>query len=641
MASASSQLNAAVTHNRFAALAMEDMELGADESNNTTAPSRTTEVLNNAGRTAVAVQGSDLNPRDTAGWKFTATKQVSQIQLQPQASKDTQNKSTSQFSESQAKKIVARVTKSSRLPVNLPKEEQKIIMRPRGGLCLARLEVDVVLSAVITAASVAKPVAMEDTICTNPTQNIIVVSTPDEERANKYATVRSLIIGGKNYETYAYRTAPHGTAKGVIRGIALDATDEEIQNDIVHPANPTALEAHRIGNTTSVVILFQGTKVPRSVKYGPCRVPCGLYKQHYDVCRTCGRVGHRADVCPTPETKICFACGAPNPAPDHAGQCKPRCKLCGGAHATGTEGCTRKYKVPFVVTQRRWEKKNNERSTLSQADFPELPPPSRGQWKQQQEKQGERPGIQRGRSLSRKRDKSRGRSASRGITTQEKMNFNQGRQPPARQLNWAQAARHQGMAHTNSAQDQINRALRQENEQLKRSLAELNARLNSFINAQNSQAPKQREHSSQQPKAQEAAPQPSAPKPPVPEEEKDNIEMEEQPCAENNTEPETEEADRPCGPAPKRRALEGARERRINMRLDRLEERQDQLEAKIDRLDQRVGALEQRVGALEQKVDTLERKVDALDRKIDVIIQALVAAGIIPQPALNLTTHNG
>ncbi|KAH7977519.1 hypothetical protein HPB49_002134 [Dermacentor silvarum] len=487
MASASSQLNAAVTHNRFAALAMEDMELGADESNNTTAPSRTTEVLNNAGRTAVAVQGSDLNPRDTAGWKFTATKQVSQIQLQPQASKDTQNKSTSPFSESQAKKIVARVTKSSRLPVNLPKEEQKIIMRPRGGLCLARLEVDVVLSAVITAASVAKTEAMEDTICTNPTQNIIVVSTPDEERANKYATVRSLFIGGKNYETYAYRTAPHGTAKG-----------------------------------------------------------------------------------------------------------------------------------------RRWEKKNNERSTLSQADFPDLPPPSRGQWKQQQEKQGKRPGIQRGRSLSRKRDESRGRSASQGITTQEKMNFNQGRQPPARQLNLAQAT-----------------ALRQENEQLKRSLAELNARLNSFINAQNSQAPKQREHSSQQPKVQEAAPQPPAPNPPVPEEEKDNIEMEEQPCAENNTEPETGEADRSCGPAPKRRALEGARERRFNMRLDRLEERQDQREAKIDRLDQRVGALEQRVGALQQKVDTLERKVDALDRKVDVIIQALVAAGIIPQPPLNLTTHNG
>ncbi|KAH7936718.1 hypothetical protein HPB49_003403 [Dermacentor silvarum] len=217
MASASSQLNAAVTPNRFC---------GPRHGRHGTWRRREQQhhraVEDDGGtqqrwphRRCGPRQHSDLNPRDTAGWKFTATKQVSQIQLQPQASKDTQNKSTSQFSESQAKKIVARVTKSSRLPVNLPKEEQKIIMRPRGGLCLARLEVDVVLSAVITAASVAKTEAMEDTICTNPTQNIIVVSTPDEELANKYATVRSLFIGGKNYETYAYRTAPHGTQKGL------------------------------------------------------------------------------------------------------------------------------------------------------------------------------------------------------------------------------------------------------------------------------------------------------------------------------------------------------------------------------------------------------------------------------------------
>ncbi|KAH9368926.1 hypothetical protein HPB48_007080 [Haemaphysalis longicornis] len=168
MASTSSQPNAAVTQNRFAALAMEDMELGADESK------QHHHAVEDDGGTQqrrpppfIAVQGSDLNPRGHAGWKFTATKQ----------------------------------------------EERKVIMRPRGGLCLARLEVDVVLSAVITAASVAKTVAMADTICTNPTQNIIVVSTPDEDRANKYANVRSLYIGSKNYETYAYRTAPHDTCQ--------------------------------------------------------------------------------------------------------------------------------------------------------------------------------------------------------------------------------------------------------------------------------------------------------------------------------------------------------------------------------------------------------------------------------------------
>ncbi|KAL3228345.1 hypothetical protein MRX96_024006 [Rhipicephalus microplus] len=88
--------------------------------------------------------------------------------------------------------------------------------------------------------------------------------------------------------------------------------------------------------------------------------------------------------------------------------------------------------------------------------------------------------------------------------------------------------------------------------------------------------------------------------------------MEEQRSAENNTEHETGATGRSCGPAPKRRALKGAREKRINMRLDGLEERQNQREAKIDCVDLRVGALEQRVGALEQKVDTLERKIDMI-----------------------------
>ncbi|KAH6920494.1 hypothetical protein HPB50_028521 [Hyalomma asiaticum] len=113
-----------------------------------------------------------------------------------------------------------------------------------------------------------------------------------------------------------------------------------------------------------------------------------------------------------------------NPAPDHAGQCKQCCKLCGGAHATGTEGCTRKYKVPFVVTQRRWEKKNNERSTLSQADFPDLPPPSRGQWKQQ-ESRAKGLEFREGGAFRGKEIKPPRLLCEPGTTTQEKMNFNQ------------------------------------------------------------------------------------------------------------------------------------------------------------------------------------------------------------------------
>ncbi|XP_077550809.1 uncharacterized protein LOC144164165 [Haemaphysalis longicornis] len=87
-----------------------------------------------------------------------------------------------------------------------------------------------------------------------------------------------------------------------------------------------------------------------------------------------GRGG--SDVCPYPDTEICFACGAPNPGPTQKQECTPRCKLCGGAHPTGVAGCKNRYKTPHVVKQRRWERKRAEEQRrappLGLADFPQL-----------------------------------------------------------------------------------------------------------------------------------------------------------------------------------------------------------------------------------------------------------------------------
>ncbi|XP_077547715.1 uncharacterized protein LOC144159942 [Haemaphysalis longicornis] len=59
-----------------------------------------------------------------------------------------------------------------------------------------------------------------------------------------------------------------GTVKGVIKGISVTDTQEDINANIVNMYNPQALQAHRIGTSTAVIILFEGTKVPNYVKYG-------------------------------------------------------------------------------------------------------------------------------------------------------------------------------------------------------------------------------------------------------------------------------------------------------------------------------------------------------------------------------------
>lgn len=100
-----------------------------------------------------------------------------------------------------------------------------------------------------------------------------MVSTPKRENANHYAAVSRLTVYGAEHDVSAYISAPHGTVKGVIRGVPLTDSAQEINDSIVHEFNPTALQDHRIGKTLSVVIAFSGGKVPNYVAWQPA---CGM-----------------------------------------------------------------------------------------------------------------------------------------------------------------------------------------------------------------------------------------------------------------------------------------------------------------------------------------------------------------------------
>ncbi|XP_070379287.1 uncharacterized protein [Dermacentor albipictus] len=195
------------------------------------------------GRTCIEVRGEGITPEEAEGWS-TSAKRVKQIMAGKEngesaaITRQSRLKTRATF----AKRVAASVTKAARMPTDMPKEDTKIVMRPRGGLNVARTEVSIIMSAVMTAARVTKEEAKADTICTNAQQNIIVVSTPDERRATLYSKVKALNIGGRTFEVSAYRTAPDGTVKGVIRGIAVDDSPEEIAENIVNPSIEGAKE---------------------------------------------------------------------------------------------------------------------------------------------------------------------------------------------------------------------------------------------------------------------------------------------------------------------------------------------------------------------------------------------------------------
>ncbi|KAH7985718.1 hypothetical protein HPB52_025444 [Rhipicephalus sanguineus] len=234
----------------------------------------------------------------------------------------------------------------------MPLEESKIVGRPSGGLDIVKTGTTTVATAILAAAKITSEESAADTICPNTPQNIMVVSTPNEDNAARYARIQQNSIQGKPYEVSACLTVPHDTVKGVIRGIPSDAIAHKLNRNDVNERNTLAVAAKRIGSTTSAIVVSQGSKVPNFVRYGVTLIPCHLYRKQIDVCQQCGRVGHRKDVYPTPTIKTCLACGLANPKEDHS--CIPKCKLCAGEHSTGDRTGKAKYTIPYAVRKRHW-----------------------------------------------------------------------------------------------------------------------------------------------------------------------------------------------------------------------------------------------------------------------------------------------
>ncbi|KAH7977653.1 hypothetical protein HPB49_003140 [Dermacentor silvarum] len=99
------------------------------------------------------------------------------------------------------------------------------------------------------------------------------------------------------------------TSKGVIPNIPHYDTAEDITKSLIYKKNPTILQARRMGNTNSVII-FEAPKLPSYVYNRGAEYRSYLHKEKVEVCGACGRIGHCADVCPTPDKKHCNDCGA-------------------------------------------------------------------------------------------------------------------------------------------------------------------------------------------------------------------------------------------------------------------------------------------------------------------------------------------
>ncbi|KAH7933111.1 hypothetical protein HPB49_008339 [Dermacentor silvarum] len=240
-------------------------------------------------------------PNSCAGWTVVVSRREKKRQEAGNPSqRDTQTagKPSKSLSASNAKlkeerrseqkaqyvaKVNANTAKSARMPTFAKKDEHRVVVRPRGGLVVSATKMSVLRAAIITAANIKIEEAEDDSFAPNAAQNIIVLSTPSEARSFRYGSIRSITVEERTYETFAYKSTPDNTSRGVISGVGREEPEEQITRFLVNKHNPTVMAAHRLGNTESVVILFEGNKVPHYVKYGGFVTKCTLYRQHREM----------------------------------------------------------------------------------------------------------------------------------------------------------------------------------------------------------------------------------------------------------------------------------------------------------------------------------------------------------------------
>lgn len=586
-----------------------------------------------AGAMRIEVEGVEIHPDQvnrTQGWrvageKLRAQQQQGQHNIAANAQSSKPN-TEADLSRRPATNFKSKLLKAARMP-ELPKEHIKIIMRPRGGLDVSEVSRFEVSRAIAVAANIGGEKAKNDVICPNKQQNIVIVSTPKRENADRYAVVRKLTIYGVEHDVSAYESAPHGTVKGVIRGVPLTDTAQEINDYVVHEYNPTALQASRIGTTMSVVIAFSGPKVPNYVKYGNLLVECSLYRKQIDLCYQCGRLGHRMDVCPNPTNKICRGCGIENPEENHA--CTPKCSLCGGDHLTADKVCKARYKTPYVVRKRRWERQRLAReesftTTQPRQEIPAAPessPPLR-------ERQSRR-SLSRGRE--RKRSNSRAsrpgsRTSSPGAETKTRSSTPKG--IAGKQVGWAIGS---SVAHSNDTEFPPLTPSSPSNEckecsELKKECAELKR----MIATQNQQIKVLLERMGERDRTETS---------------EDNTKRK---VAKRDTHPEVQPGEAmeensatppSTAPSPTSQQLEPTLETIMSM-LSQISSQQTQTNSQVAQVANQVGLLTEQTGNVTTRLDNLEAKYNQLSARMTAFDAKLKHASLVSKKSLKSAFQN-
>ncbi|KAH7952974.1 hypothetical protein HPB49_002998 [Dermacentor silvarum] len=164
----------------------------------------------------------------------------------------------------------------------LPRNDIKIIMRPKPGLVVKELKTYEVARAIERAIGDPKTCKSDKFLLRlRNGSNIIIARTPPPhvQVAEKILKIKTLGLNGTKHPINTYITTPEGYLKGVIHGLERATPKDELLSNLqMRTQRVTIVQARMLAKSETAVITFDGPIVPRFVYYYGGEMPCVPYR---------------------------------------------------------------------------------------------------------------------------------------------------------------------------------------------------------------------------------------------------------------------------------------------------------------------------------------------------------------------------
>ncbi|KAH8020387.1 hypothetical protein HPB51_001020 [Rhipicephalus microplus] len=157
-------------------------------------------------------------------------------------------------------------------PPPLPLHDEKIILRPHGGLCLDSWTPPKLANTLWSAACLSTEDRQNIIFRLRPQKNLAVISTPKSHVADALYKVRELRLGQRVYPITTYFAALDNSCKGIVPGLVPGTPSSTLVDELLTHGTQI-LQARMMGQTNIALVTFEGLKVPRYVRFYWRRTP--------------------------------------------------------------------------------------------------------------------------------------------------------------------------------------------------------------------------------------------------------------------------------------------------------------------------------------------------------------------------------